>query len=209
MGDITTGGMTAASIRHAILSISDTMEAQYQELNALDGKIGDGDLGITLLKAFRELRRNMDALPDDVGQALVRCGGDVANVSSSSFGTLLVTGCLSASQAFKGADVADWADLPAVLAKVVDALMARGKAKLGDKTVVDALHAVAEATAGETDPAALLGTARDAIDRTLDEFRGKPAQLGRARMFGERTIGMDDPGMVALRLMVGSLADGD
>jgi phosphoenolpyruvate---glycerone phosphotransferase subunit DhaL len=44
------------------------------------------------------------------------------------------------------------------------------------------------------------------VDRTLNEFREKPAKVGRARIFGERTIGMDDPGMVALRVMVNALA---
>ena len=39
----------------------------------------------------------------------------------------------------------------------------------------------------------------------MDEFRDKPNKIGRARIFGERTIGMDDPGMVAFQVMLGAV----
>jgi len=89
---------------------------------------------------------------------------------------------------------------------VVPVLLARGKSSLGDKTVVDALAAISKDIAGQSDPEKIAQGAAAAVERTLNEFREKPAKVGRARIFGERTIGLDDPGMVALRVMVNALA---
>jgi dihydroxyacetone kinase-like protein len=84
-------------------------------------------------------------------------------------------------------------------------MQARGKAELGDKTVLDALAAIEAATAGLDDPAAQLAAARQAVDEALGAFRGLPNKVGRARVYAERTIGIDDPGMVAMRVMLAAL----
>jgi dihydroxyacetone kinase-like protein len=175
-------------------------------LSDLDGQIGDGDLGITLLKAFRELDRIAGTLDDDLGKAFAAMAGAVSRVSSSSFGTLLATALMTAARATRGETAADWSRLPGVLDAAREAMSARGKAALGDKTVLDALDAAANALRGAADPAAMPRAAVDAITATLDSFRDRPARVGRARIFGDRTIGLDDPGMVALREMAGALA---
>ena len=48
---------------------------------------------------------------------------------------------------------------------------------------------------------------RRAVDETLDAFRDKPAGLGRARMYGEASKGLDDPGMLAVKRMLQGLLD--
>ena len=64
----------------------------------------------------------------------------------------------------------------------------------------------AQAIAGMDDPAAMAAAATAAAESTLTAFRGKPNRLGRARMFGDKTIGMDDPGMRAFQRLVAGLA---
>lgn len=198
--------LTVSSLRAAIAHVLARMGEAHGRLNELDGQIGDGDLGITLLKAFRELDRIKADLPEDVGQALMTCAGAVAKVSSSSFGTLLATSLMSAAKATKGKTVVEWDELAGLLHGAVAAMAARGKASLGDKTVLDALDAAARACEGGQDPAAMLADARQAIAAALAAFRTRPNKIGRARIFAERTIGMDDPGMVALEEMAGALA---
>ena len=83
--------------------------------------------------------------------------------------------------------------------------MARGKANLGDKTVLDAVSGAARAAAGQSDPDALRVTLRRGADAAMAEYRDRPNKIGRARIFAERTIGMDDPGMVAFQVMLGAL----
>jgi dihydroxyacetone kinase-like protein len=92
-------------------------------------------------------------------------------------------------------------------AAALAALQSRGGASFGDKTVLDTVNAVVEATAGQTDPDAMLTAARARVAAVLDEFRDKPNKIGRARIFAERSIGLDDPGMEAFSVMLNALAD--
>ncbi|WP_084168639.1 DAK2 domain-containing protein [Paraburkholderia acidipaludis] len=96
--------------------------------------------------------------------------------------------------------------LPALLKSVLDALIARGGAALGDKTVLDPLAAVQTAITGHADRASQYRAAVEAVDATLATYRGKPNRIGRARMFAERSIGLDDPGMVAFRCLLHAIA---
>lgn len=197
--------LTTDSLRHAIACNLTALDTEAEHLTGLDGQIGDGDLGITLLKAFRELDRIKDTLPEDLGTALMQCAAAVSRVSSSSFGTLLATCLMTVAKQTKGHTSADWSDVPVYLEKSVEAMMLRGKASLGDKTVMDAVSAAARAGAGKDDPTDLLAAAREGVAQAMREFRDKPNKIGRARIFGERTIGMDDPGMVAFKVMVQAL----
>ncbi|HMN85880.1 MAG TPA: dihydroxyacetone kinase subunit L [Bauldia sp.] len=197
--------MTVASLRHGIAAELAALEGAHQKLNELDGQVGDGDLGITLLKAFRELDRLKDTLPPDLGQAFMTAGAAVGKVSSSSFGTLLATSLMTAAKATKGKDSLPWSEVPALLDAAVAAMSARGKANLGDKTVLDALDAASKAAAGTDDPAEMVRRALAGVDAALAAFRDKPNRIGRARIFADKTIGLDDPGMVALRDMVAAL----
>lgn len=197
--------MTTASLRYAIGRNLAALENQADDLTSLDGQIGDGDLGITLLKAFRELDRIKETLPDDVGMALMQCAAAVSRVSSSSFGTLLATCLMTVAKQTKGRTASEWSEISGFLDKSVDAMIVRGKASLGDKTVMDAVKAVSVATEGKNDPVALVTAAKDGVDDALAAFRDKPNKVGRARIFAERTIGMDDPGMVAFKVMVEAL----
>lgn len=197
--------LTTNSLRHAIVRNLAALDAEAEHLTSLDGQIGDGDLGITLLKAFRELDRIKETLPEDLGAALMQAAAAVSRVSSSSFGTLLATCMMTVAKQTKGHTSAAWKEVPGFLEKSVEAMIVRGKASLGDKTVMDAVAAAGKAGAGKDEPAALLVAIKQGVDRALEEFRGKPNRIGRARIFAERTIGMDDPGMVAFKVMVEAL----
>lgn len=197
--------ITVETIKAGISGILATLEAEHDKLTELDGKIGDGDLGITLLKAFRELERIKDDFPADLGQALMQGASGIAKVSSSSFGNLLATSFMTVAKETKGRTCAEWSEVSGWLGKSVDAMIARGKASLGDKTVMDAVAAAAAASDGLNDADTIRSQARIAVDAALDEFRDKENKIGRARIFAERTKGLDDPGMVAFKMMLGSL----
>lgn len=197
--------LTTASLQHAIATIRAKLETEHEGLTELDGRIGDGDLGITLLKAFRELERLSSDLPSDVGIALMQCAAAVTKVSSSSFGTLLATSMMTMAKATKGRNEVAWSEVPGFMEKAVEAMAARGKSSLGDKTVLDGLWQAAKSSEGKDDAGSILAAARAGIDEALTAFRDKPNKIGRARIFADRTLGMDDPGMVALKVMAAGL----
>jgi dihydroxyacetone kinase-like protein len=115
---------------------------------------------------------------------------------------------MSAAAGCKGRTEVPWQDVSGLLTAARDAMMKRGKGELGRKSVLDVLDAVASAMAGLESPAELGAAARQACDRTLDAFRDKPSGLGRARMFGEKSVGKDDPGMCAFQVMVSAITEG-
>jgi dihydroxyacetone kinase-like protein len=198
--------MTTNSIRWAIGSLKENMAAAAPELNELDGALGDGDLGITLSQGFQRLQNEAPNLPDDVGLALLQCAQGFTRVTASTYGTLLATGMMAAAKATRGRNAVPWAEIPQLLAAALKSMSDRGKGQLGDKTVLDALHAVSIATEGVDAPDAQVKAAINAVDRTLSEFRGRPFLRGRARIFGDKGLELNDPGMVALKRIIESLA---
>ena len=199
-------GLTTDSLRFAVARLAPFMAAHADELNSVDGKLGDGDLGITMQRGTGACADIADELPDDVGMALLACAKAFTKVSASSYGTLLATGLMSAAKTCKGRDDVGWGEMSDLLGGALDKMMARGKGNLGDKTVLDTLEAMRVATAGSNDPKALLSLAKSAISATMDDYSGKPSKLGRARMYGDKSIGLDDPGMLALRRVVDGLS---
>jgi phosphoenolpyruvate---glycerone phosphotransferase subunit DhaL len=198
-------GLTTADVGRAVLRLADGVEAAAGSLNSADALLGDGDLGVTLSKGWRAAAAQN--LPEDLGLAFVTLAKAFQATASSSFGTLTATGLMSATAICKGKKEIPWKEIPGLLAMARDAMMKRGKGELGQKSVLDIIDAIAAATAGFEAPAELLAAARQACERTLVSFRNKPNSLGRARMFGEKSIGIDDPGMLAVQVMVLALAE--
>jgi dihydroxyacetone kinase-like protein len=197
--------LTVQSLRAGIGKVRAVLETEYVALSELDGKLGDGDLGLTLVKAFRQLEATAPTLEEDLGRAFGRCAMEVAKVASSSFGTLLATALMAVGKGVKGQTAVPWSALSRLLEDALAAMMARGKASLGEKTVLDAVAACANAVQGIDDPAEQRAKAVAAVEAALREFHGRPCMVGRARIFGDKTIGIDDPGMVAFRTMLRAL----
>jgi len=198
-------GLTVEHLKAAAFRLAAAAEASAAELNALDGQLGDGDLGITVAKGWREIADSAAGLPDDVGLAFLACARAFQRVSSSSYGTLTATALMAAVKPTKGHIEVPWTEVPALIDAGRDAMMARGKGALGDKSVLDVLDAVAKAIAGLDDPAAMMAAASRATDDALKTFRDKPSRLGRARIFAEKSMGLDDPGMLAFRRILDGL----
>ena len=192
---------TSESLRIGLERIATAAATFAPELSAADGALGDGDLGITVSKGFAEAR---DAtLPADIGLAFMECAKAFQRVSSSSYGTLVATAFMSAAKACRGREAVPHGEIPALLRGALDAMMARGKGRLGDKTVLDSLAAIGEALGDGPEPD-MLDRAIDAARTVLEDFRSRPNRLGRARSYGERSVGLPDPGQLAfLRLVEG------
>lgn len=197
--------LTRATLAEGLARIAAHMEAVADELNALDGKLGDGDLGVTMVRGGREVMGLLPDLPADLGQALMQVAQGFTRMSGSSFGTLTATGLMAAAKAVKGRQEVPWAEVPDLLGAAFDMMRTRGKADLGDKTVLDTIHAAAEAAKGLYDPWVILEAMAAAVDRIMDDMRGQEARIGRARIFGEKSRGLDDPGMLAFRHMLRGL----
>ena len=191
--------ITRDTLLAAIDRITQAMERDFDMLNAADGALGDGDLGVTMTRGMRTISAMKDDLPDDIGMALFQCAQAFTKSSGSSYGTLMATGLMSAAKALRGQSRIEDADIPALIAGARDKMQDRGKAELGGKTVLDSLDYLVRAISGADHMA---NAAAQAVDSALDDFRDKPATVGRARIFGQKSVGMDDPGMLAMQSVV-------
>ncbi len=198
--------ITTDSIKTAVTKIAQLMEESTDELNAADGLLGDGDLGITMVRGFREIIEVRDSLPDDVGMALFQCAKAFTKSSGSSYGTLLATGLMSVAKKKKGQQEIQVEEISALLNDALDAMKQRGKAELGDKTVLDVIAASSQAAKDQSDGSSVLKAINDSVTSTIDDFRSRQSKIGRARIFSEKSIGLDDPGMLAFRKMLEALS---
>lgn len=188
----------------AIGRLNTAMERDFDMLNTADGALGDGDLGITMTRGMAAISENAQNLPDDLGMALLQCAQAFTKSSGSSYGTLLATGLMAMAKAVKGETEISTDRISDLVALARDKMQERGKAELGGKTVLDSLDAVAQATDGAPDAAMAAATA---VDDALVAFKDKKATVGRARIFAEKSVGMDDPGMLAMNRIVKALAN--
>ena len=190
--------LTVVDLRGAIDRLAAAMTQEFDALNAADGALGDGDLGVTMKRGTGAMAELAPTLPDDLGMALLACAQAFTKTSGSSYGTLMATGLMAMAKVLRGKTSVEPGEVSALIAGARDAMQARGKAELGGKTVLDSLDAMAKATAGLTDGTAVASAAAESAKQAQNAMRGKIATIGRARIFGEKTIGMDDPGMLAM-----------
>jgi len=193
--------ITTDSVKSAITRIANCMEESADELNSADGLLGDGDLGITMIRGFRQIMEIRDSLPDDIGMALFQCAKAFTKTSGSSFGTLLATGLMAVAKFKKGQMDIHNEEISNLLGVALEAMKERGKANLGDKTVLDVLDAASMASKNKTTGTEILSDIHEAIRKTIDDFRDRESKVGRARIFSEKSIGLDDPGMLAFQRM--------
>ena len=199
-------GLDRSALLGAIERLHEEMPTHFDTLNAADGKLGDGDLGITMTRGMAEITAVRDDLPEDLGLAMLKCSQAFTKSSGSSYGTLMALGMMAIAKQIRGQTAIEPSELAALVMTARDQIQSRGKAEFGGKTVLDSLDAIYKRTSGLTDLEDIRTAAVLAADEALTEFRYKPATMGRARMFGEKSIGLDDPGMLAMKFIVYAIA---
>ena len=167
----------------------------YDEFNAADGKIGDGDLGITILNGFEEINNNINKFSDDMGVNFMICSQAFVKKSGSSFGTLIAFSFMNISKNFKGKKECNHEDVVGIFETTLKTIQERGKTKLGDKTIADSLDLIIKKLKDSSNYSEVF---KSATKQALEDFKGKKILIGRARMFEDKTKDLDDPGMLAL-----------
>ena len=200
--------ISTESIKSGIKRLAQAMEQSADELNTAVGLLGDGDLGVTMIRGFRQIIEILDSLPEDIGMAFFQCAKAFTKSSGSSYGTLLATGMMAIAKVKKGQTGIELEEVSGLFDIALEAMQKRGKASLGDKTVLDVIAAVRDASTNQAEEQDLLDSINQAINDTMDQFRNRQSKIGRARIFGEKSIGLDDPGMLAFKRMFESLQAG-
>ncbi len=181
-------------------NLKQLFDEQKEALVELDSRMGDGDLGLTMAKAFTAAHDEMAGTEErDLGKILMKAGMIMAKAAPSTMGTLMATGFMRGGKAVSGKKELTTDDLADFFQAFVGGIMERGKAKPGEKTVVDALKPAADALdacrgkgAEEALKEALLSA-----EKGLESSKEMIAQHGRIAYYKEKSKGQQDPGATA------------
>ena len=185
-------------------TVAQRVIASADELTDLDRAIGDGDHGTNMRRGFEAVLITVDELSaKNLGESLRGLGTTlvmkVGGASGPLYGTLFMSLGKSLGDEVSRERVAD------AFAAAVEAVKARGKSDVGQKTMLDVLAPVLEVLreGGDGLPLRLKAAARDAAEKTI-QMR---AIRGRASFLGERSIGHMDPGARSSALIIDAIAD--
>ena len=180
-----------------------------EELTELDSAIGDADHGINMDRGMTAVTGILPDLRDgDAGALMKGVGMKLISTVGGASGPLYGTFFLRLATAFgSGTDVSP-EQLAAGFRAGLEGVQARGKANLGDKTMVDAMTpAVVALEAGVADLPAALAAAAEAARVGRDSITPIVARKGRASYLGERSAGHQDPGATSTTILFESLRD--
>lgn len=198
-----------AQVKDMLCAAAELLREKQDLLTEIDGRFGDGDHGITMgkiagavLKGCREGgQETLAELCDDLGTEMFCINGGSA---SSLWGTVFQ----GFAEAGTGGEI-DAAGIKALFRCGLDGLREVSNAQVGDKTMMDALIPAVEAAerAGE-EIGQVLRAAASAAAAGMERSRGFVSRFGRAKSYGEQTVGTPDAGAVSTALFFEGLLRG-
>ncbi|MGA2291776.1 dihydroxyacetone kinase subunit DhaL [Bradyrhizobium sp.] len=197
------------AVKRLLIAAADRVIGHRDALTKADQAIGDGDHGVGMERGFVAARQAILTKPaqtagdvfKNVGLAVL---GQSGGASGAVFGTFFIGAGKPLSQ--PSLDASGYA---AALVAGLEAVRARGKAKPGDKTMVDALAAaIAAVTAAPSqDLCAVAMTAAAGARAGSDATKDMVASTGKAKTLGARSLGHVDPGSITLALVLEGFAE--
>ncbi|HEY9849632.1 MAG TPA: dihydroxyacetone kinase subunit DhaL [Leptolyngbyaceae cyanobacterium] len=193
-------------------SIAAVIEQNKDYLTELDAAIGDADHGINMSRGFQKVITQLPSVADqDIGMIFKTVSMTLISSVGGASGPLYGTLFLRASTAVAGKQELTNQDTIALLEAAVDGVVQRGKANLGDKTMLDVLFPAKDAfkqavTNGENMQEALqkaVAAAETGMKNTIPMI----AKKGRASYLGDRSIDHQDPGATSTYLILKTLLE--
>jgi dihydroxyacetone kinase-like protein len=186
--------------------LADVYAENRQYLTELDSPIGDADHGINMDRGFKKTMEKLPEVVDkDIGAILKAVGMTLVSTVGGAAGPLYGTFFMRAGTAVDGKEEISPEEVVALFDAGLQGILMRGKAELGDKTMVDAMTpavaALRGAVNGGSDLSSALHGAVDAAEKGMKDTIPMLALKGRASYLGERSIGHQDPGATSTYLM--------
>jgi dihydroxyacetone kinase-like protein len=204
--------VTKEQIVKWLQAIGHVMEANKEFLTQLDAAIGDADHGINMERGFKKVNSQLSTIADkDIGSIFKSTGMALISSVGGASGPLYGTLFLRAGTVASGKHELNTTELAGVLKAGLSGIIERGKAQVGDKTMVDALtpavKAFEQAAEDGVGIAEALGQTVAAAEQGMKDTIPLIARKGRASYLGERAIGHQDPGATSVYLIIKALHD--
>jgi dihydroxyacetone kinase-like protein len=198
-------------VEYVVRTIAQTAVDNEKYFGDLDAVVGDGDFGYSMARGFEVVLADWDGIDrTDIATFLKKVAVTITGRIGGTSGPIWGTMFLRAATTIGDKSEVDGDTLVGALRAAAEGVKARGKAELGDKTLLDALVPATDALenalrSGSVDPAqAFATTARERADAT----KTMQARRGRASYTGERSIGSVDAGATAVAVMAEQIAAG-
>jgi len=206
--------LNVEQMRKIILNLADAYDQNKEYLTDLDNKIGDGDHGINLARGYGEIRIKIEALSTELDFAALfkLCGMTLLSKVGGASGPLLGTFYLEAAKKCQPVTELSDQEVVACFEAGLAGVIFRGKAALGEKTMVDAMMPAIETLKIALGEGKTLSEAFDLAKDVAYEKAVKTAdyaaQKGRASYLGDRSIGTQDPGATSTAIYFDVFAKG-
>jgi len=197
-------------VQEMLIYVADKIIEQKSYLTEIDSKIGDGDHGIGMAGGMKKVKNKLEGQSFDNVYAVFETAGkammmSMGGASGIIFGSLYLAGAkgMTAQTTLVPVKMAE------LFRKSLTAIKERGKAQVGDKTMVDALEPAVIAMEANADQGILtmLKYAEEAAQKGVIETKQYVAKYGRAKSLMERAIGYQDPGATSVWLIVKSMRE--
>jgi phosphoenolpyruvate---glycerone phosphotransferase subunit DhaL len=204
--------ITNSTLIQILDRIGDTIHENKAYLTELDTAIGDSDHGINMNKGFTAVKGKLDSVSDkDCGTILKTVAMTLISTVGGASGPLYGTAFLKAASVANGKMELNLEDVVHMYDEAIQGIIARGKAKKGDKTMLDALLPAFESFKASLESNEDLSTAYDRAEEAalkgVEFTKTIAATKGRANYLGERSIGHQDPGATSSYLMIKTTAE--
>ncbi len=197
-----------AQLADMIGSIARRILSERDRLNRLDAALGDGDHGTSVSAAFAAAAADIAELKQpSAGDIWLVTAKAVMNRMGGASGAIFGTFFLKGAGHLRGIERVGKSDMEAVLQAGLQGVKARGKAEVGDKTMVDALEPAVKAFCGADEFASAWTRATEAAREGAESTRELVARRGRAKYLSERAIGHVDPGASSIAVIFEAVDD--
>lgn len=200
-------------VKSIIAKVAQAIHDKKDYLGELDGKSGDGDLGLSMEAAFGAMQETAVSYEGaQISELLMKAAMNCNKAAPSTMGTLMSAGVMTIAKSAKGKSGFEDEDVVKLPRLFAEAIMARGKAKPGDKTILDALCPMADTVEQKYAETGSLVQAYAAAAQTAEAAAaataGMRAAAGRAKWLGERAAEYPDGGAVLCSIIAKALVAG-
>jgi phosphoenolpyruvate---glycerone phosphotransferase subunit DhaL len=188
------------------------LEEKKAYLTELDAAIGDGDHGLNMARGFGKVKEKLPSMADaSIGSILNTSGMALISSVGGASGPLYGTFFMRASSAVQALQELEPMDLVKLMEQGIEGVIQRGRAEVGEKTMLDALIPAVKALKAQLEAGVDLATALDACvaaaEAGVQSTIPLVAKKGRASYLGERSVGHQDPGATSSTLILSILRD--
>lgn len=205
-------GLNAQQVKDMTMYVADQIIDNVTLLTEVDSKIGDGDHGVGMQIGFTKAKETLEKIePKTINEVFSLTGMSMIKSMGGASGVIFGTMYMGAVKGIAPIEILNPEMLATIFEHSLHAVKERGKAQLGDKTMIDAFEpavlALKDSSQKGKDLLSCMIDAETAALAGLENTKGFAAKIGRAKSMGDRSIGYQDAGATSIWIIFQSMRE--